>query len=585
MNHLAFAPRSTNDTRRTRIAAACLATLLCALPLAAGHPPWIIEGAHGVVASDSPQASQVGAEILQSGGNAFDAGAAVSFALGVARPYSTGLGGGGFMVARTRDGRVIVLDYREVAPSAATPDMFRTATERHPTMLPPSRYGGLAVAVPGTLAGWAHTLENLGTMNLKRVIAPAERIAREGFPADDHYVASAGNVLNTLNEVPSLRAQTSYLIETYLGGKDAIRTGQTITQPRLAMLLERIGAEGVEYFYNSEVAGAIESTCGKWGGIITAADLSAYRPVERDALIVNYRDLQLITMPPPSSGGIALAETLNILSTMDLAGVYRQDVAFARHLQVEAMKHAFADRARWLGDSDFAKVPVEHLTSMKYATELAERIRTSGPAKVESYGAAQLLDDAGTSHFCIVDRWGNIVSATETINTEFGSLVVVEEFGLILNNEMDDFTADPGQRNAYGLVQSQHNAVAPGKKPLSSMTPTIVLKRGEPFMALGASGGPRIISSVLNVFLAVVEFGLSPREAMLLERPHHQWTPDEIFFDRAPEAALKRALQERGHTVSDDRRTGIVQMIVRSGDGWLGLSDPRKGGQPAASNE
>jgi gamma-glutamyltranspeptidase/glutathione hydrolase len=292
----------------------------------------------------------------------------------------------------------------------------------------------------------------------------------------------------------------------------------------------------------------------------------------------------VITMPPPSSGGIALAESLNILEHLEYRKVLKNNAGQARHYQVEALKHAFADRARWLGDSDFCEVPQELLTSESYARELAGRIASRSVKSLENYGVAQLPDDAGTSHFCIVDRDGNIVIGTETINTEFGSLAAVDEWGLILNNEMDDFAANPGKPNAYGLTQSICNAVAPGKRPLSSMSPTIVLKDDQPVLALGASGGPRIISSVLNVTLALTVGGESLASAMLKARPHHQWRPDQVFFDKEPPPDVS-ILAQWGHDISGVRKTGVVQAILREGNEWVGASDPRKGGRPAAARQ
>ena len=288
-------------------------------------------------------------------------------------------------------------------------------------------------------------------------------------------------------------------------------------------------------------------------------------------------------MPSSSSGGVALAETLNILEKLDFHAVAKRDPALAMHLQLEAMKHAFADRARWFGDQDFVKVPTGPLMSKAYAAMLAKSISPDHVGPLDRYGSTTLPDDSGTSHFCVADKFGNVVVSSETINTEFGSLVAVDEWGLILNNEMDDFTAEPGKPNAFGLVQSAQNAIGPRKRPLSSMSPTIVLKDDKPFLLLGASGGPRIISSVLNVLLGVTDFGQSLEDAMQRPRPHHQWSPDLVFFDSLPPPAdIAAGLTSRGHKLADKKRTGIVQAIVRSENGWIGASDPRKGGQPAA---
>jgi gamma-glutamyltranspeptidase/glutathione hydrolase len=369
--------------------------------------------------------------------------------------------------------------------------------------------------------------------------------------------------------------------ETHLRGGQIPSPGAKLVQPELANLLEGIAREGADFFYRGPVAKSLVREMKKHGGLVTEEDLADYRVRERQPLRTTYRSYEIIGMPPPSSGGIALAETLNILDDIDFASVARTDPILAVHYQIEAMKHAFADRARWLGDADFARVPVTLLISKKHALGSAAKLDPNQTASVDAYGTANVPDDAGTSHFCVVDRWGNVVVSTETINTTFGSLSAVDGWGLILNNEMDDFVSEPGKPNAYGLVQSTANAIAPGKRPLSSMTPTIVLENGEPFLLLGASGGPRIISSVLNVLLGVTDFDKSLERAIRDLRPHHQWQPELVYFDTDPPEEIRLGLTKRGHTLSERRRTGIVQAILRTRDGWLGASDPRKGGQPA----
>ncbi len=544
-------------------------------------PPWIALGTNGMVASDSVYASRAGLEIMKSGGNAVDAAVAVSFALAVTRPYSTGLGGGGFMIARFADGRVVVQDFRETAPAAATEGMYVRARKADPTGPAPSVVGHLAVAVPGLVAGRCQALSHYGTVPLTTATAPAIRLARDGFPVDRDYCGAARDVLETYQPHPTLTGSCRYVYETHLRGGRIPSPGAKLVQPELANLLEGIAREGADFFYRGPVAKALVREMKKHGGLITEEDLADYRVREREPIRSTYRDYEIIGMPPSSSGGVALAETLNILNEIDFASVARTDPILAVHYQIEAMKHAFADRARWLGDADFARVPVTLLTSRKHAAQLATKLDPNQAASVDAYGAARIPDDAGTSHFCVVDRRGNVVVSTETINTAFGSLAAVDEWGLILNNEMDDFVSEPGKPNAYGLVQSTANAIAPGKRPLSSMTPTIVLENGEPFLLLGASGGPRIISSVLNVLLGVTDFDKSLEGAIRDLRPHHQWRPESVFFDTDPPDEIRLGLTKRGHTLSERRRTGIVQAILRTKDGWVGASDPRKGGRPA----
>lgn len=560
-----------------------LALLIACLPLTrtpATDPDWIVRGNQGMVAADSVHASQAGVEILKQGGNAIDAAVAVSFALAVTRPDSTGLGGGGFLIARMHDGAVIVQDFRETAPAAATADMFsKAASSDGPNS---SEVGFLAVAVPGLVAGRCAALARHGTMQLSKVLVPAIRLAKEGFPVDQHYVEVSRDILATFEEYPALKASCKYLYETHLQNGKLRAVGDKLIQPALGRLLEELAAQGPDFFYRGPFADALVEAMQEHGGIITKKDLVDYAVKERSPLRFHYRGYELLAMPPPSSGGIALAETLHILEALDFTAVARRDRNLAVHYHIEAMKHAFADRARWLGDMDFSNVPLDFLADAKRAATLAARIKPDRIAALDEYGTVSLPDDSGTSHFCVIDRQGNVVVSTETINTEFGALVAVDEWGVLLNNEMDDFAAQPDRPNAYGLVQSARNAVEAGKRPLSSMTPTIVLKDGAPHLLIGASGGPRIISSVLDVLLGVIDYGLSLEEAMMGLRLHHQWRPDEVSFDVEPPGELAAFLTQLGHKLSEKRDRGHVQAIVRSNDGWIAASDPRKGGRPAA---
>jgi len=551
-------------------------------PALAQSTPWIVKGERGVVAADCPHASQVGADILRAGGNAIDAATAVSFALSVTRPQSTGVGGGGFLIARFADGRVFVQDFRETAPAAATANMFVRAAERSPQGASPAVYGHLAVGVPGLVAGRCQALALHGTMPLDKVIAPAVKLARDGFPIDQHYVESAAEIRKVYESHPELKETCGYVWRTHLADGRPRNVGETLVQPQLARLLETIAREGPEGFYRGPVAQAIAEEMRRHGGLITEQDLADYRVKSREPLRFRYRDFSFIAMPPPSSGGVALAEALHVLEALDFQGVVARDPGLAWHYQVEAFKHAFADRARWLGDADFVPIPLSWLMSEVYARELAANINPFDISDTNSYGAIQLPNDGGTSHFSIVDRLGNVVVSTESVNTEFGSLAAIEEWGLVLNNTMDDFVTDPRRPNAYGLVQSMRNAVAPGKRPLSSMVPTIILQDDKPYLMLGASGGPRIITSVLDVLLNVLDRGFSLEQAMAHARPHHQWQPDEVFFDAEPPAPLMSALASRGHQLTSKRKTGIVQAILRIDNGWIAASDPRKGGRPAA---
>ena len=402
-------------------------------------------------------------------------------------------------------------------------------------------------------------------MPLDRVLAPALRLAEKGFPVDEAYAAATREVLDTYEAHPKLRESCGYVWQVHLNEGRLRVAGDRLVQPELAKFFKALAAEGVDFFYRGAFADALAETMSRRGGIITKRDLADYAPKLREPLRSKYRDFELILMPPPSSGGIALTEALNVLEILDHHGVAARDAALALHDRIEAMKHVMADRAEFLGDADFVPVPVQRLTSKEFAKGLSAMIQADRVSLPREYGSLGMPKDAGTSHFCVVDRWGNVVVSTETINTTFGSLAAVDEWGVILNNEMDDFTSEPGKPNAFGLVQSSANAVAPGKKPLSSMSPTIVLRGDEPYLLIGSAGGPRIITSVLNVMLGLLDEGLSVEDAMQRIRPHHQWQPEELFFDRPPPADVAEALQGRGHKISHKRRSVTVQLIMRNG--------------------
>lgn len=543
-----------------------------------GDPEWIARGKSEMVATDSEYASKAGLAMLEAGGNAIDATVAVSFALAVTRPYSTGLGGGGFMIARMADGEILVQDFRETAPAASTPNMFVKAKEKNPDGPSPSEFGFLGVAVPGLVAGRCEALKQWGTLPLSKVLEPAIKLARDGFPVDDDYVRTTKEVLETYEKHPLLKESCGFVYRTHLGNGKLRQAGEKLVQPELARLLEGIATEGSDFFYNGPVAADIVRTMNRFGGIVSEKDLADYKPARSQAYVTTYRDYKLFHMPLPSSGGVAIAEALNILETLGFAETCKKDSGLATHLQIEALKHAFADRALMPARD------IKPFLSKTHAERLSKRINPNKTIDLVDYGtglAFLKLKDSGTSHFCVIDRHGNAVVSTETINTSFGSLAAIDEWGLILNNEMDDFTVDPGKPNAYGLIQSAENAPNSGGKPLSSMSPTIVLKDDQVFMLIGASGGPRIISSVLNVLIQVLDHGSTLEQAILALRPHHQFKPDEVNFDRPPGNELSLALENRGHKLSEKRKTGIVQAIMRDSDGWVGASDPRKGGKPA----
>jgi gamma-glutamyltranspeptidase/glutathione hydrolase len=567
-----------------RLIALTLAVGLSPLALRADDPPWLVRSHAGMVASDSPEASRIGADILAQGGNAFDAAIAASFALAVSRPQSTGLGGGGFMLAYlAKEDRFIVLDFRETAPAGATREHYAELIAAAGDGPSPTIYGGNAVAVPGQLAGLGEIHKRFATRPLKELVQPAIKLAETGFTVDDHYLDACREALADYQKWPRLKEDFAEVYKTLLGSGQPPKAGQKLARLALARALRLIAEQGPEAVYQGPIGQAMVKAARAAGGVLAERDLASYRVRVREPLRGSYNGYEVVTMPPPSSGGVCILEALNILHAMasDFQGGLRavHDDLYPPML-VCALKHAFADRARWLGDPDAAPVPAQPLISRDYARQLADRFC---PASNEEYGSTRMPEDRGTSHFCVADRDGNAVALTETINGTFGSLVVAEPYGIILNNEMDDFAADPGQPNLYGLIQGEANAVAPGKRPLSSMSPTMVVKAGHPVLVLGASGGPRIITSVLQVMLNVIEFDMPLEQAMSQVRIHHQWLPNEVYFDREPPGELAHGLQQAGHQLSGQRKTGMVQAIQLLPDGTLvGASDPRKGGRPAA---
>jgi len=574
-----FAPR----LGRTWLSCRTAALLAFALELGglaqAADRPWIARGRGGMVASDSPCASRVGADVLRAGGNAFDAAIATSLSLSVTRPEATGLGGGGFLVAYVAaEKRFVALDFREMAPAAATARYYARLVQSGADGPSPTIYGGNAVAVPGQVAGLEEIRRRYATRSWAELAAPAIALAEDGFEADEAFVRACREALADFDRWPALRQKHAAIYQTLLGGGRPPAVGDRILRRGLAKALRALAEQGSGAFYQGPIAAAIVDAVRAADGILTLDDLRNYRVVERQPLRARLDRCEIVTMPPPSSGGVCLIEALNVLEcTAAEAGGVRALSRMARYAAclVEAMRHAFADRARWLGDPDFCVVPVARLISRQYACELARR----RPTRPEDFGS--LPEDRGTSHFCVADAIGNIVSLTETINGTFGSLAIAEPYGIVLNNQMDDFLTVPGQANLYGLVQSDANLVGPGKRPLSSMAPTIVLADGHPLLVLGAAGGPRIISAVMQVILNVVERGQSLEEAISAVRLHHQWQPDELYADREPPPELVESLRQAGYTLSPARKSSTVQAIQFLPDGtMIGASDPRRGGRP-----
>lgn len=546
---------------------------------------------HAVVAADHPLASQAGLEILKQGGNVVDAAVATGFALAVVRPASCGIGGGGFMLVwDAAKKQATAIDYRETAPAGATRAMYVDPANPARVREDLSRFGHLSVAVPAHVAGLCLALEKHGTLDLPTILRPALRLCQEGFEIDPHDREVQAEVLDEFRQHPEFEERFSTLLKLYFNAGRSWKSREVFKSP-LKPVLERIAAKGADGYYRGPVAEAIVAEMRRGGGLITLEDLAAVKPKIRVALTTqvqgDFGTFELFTMPLPSSGGVALIEILQILGACDRrwpgSGLSNSPVhrSLRPHVLTEAFKHAFADRAASLGDADFADVPVRRLVSPDYAMRLAGRVDPTRTQPAEKYGRMGGRDDGGTSHFSIIDAAGNAVACTETINTAFGSLVVEPRFGIILNNEMDDFTAHPDIPNAFGLKQSSANAIEPGKRPLSSMTPTILVREGRATYALGGSGGPRIITATTQVLLHLTRDRLSPEQAVLAPRLHHQWLPDRIELERGFDPAIDKQLEAFGHDIRLIDENAVVQAVARSADGLRGASDPRKHGKAA----
>jgi len=503
----------------------------------------------GVVVCDEPLAAEVGAEILRKGGNAVDAAVGVAFALAVVEPTAGNIGGGGFMLVCMADGRRAFLDYRETAPKQASRDMYVDASGK---LVPfASTVGPRAAGIPGTVAGMGEASKRFGKLPWKDLVQPAFKLASDGF-------AISGSQANALkSDYKRLGAFASTASE-YFSTTGPYSSGERLSLPDLAATLGRIRDKGWREFYTGQTAVLIAKHMREHGGLIDKADLAGYRVKMRKPLVGTYRGREIITSPPPSSGGACLLEMLNILEGYPS----QMEPGLHAHLVVEAMKRAFVDRSELMGDPDFVNVPVARLIDKEYARKLRAGI---DPEKATSSrdlksGGQVVPEKKETTHFGVVDAEGNAVSNTYTLNGSFGCGDTVTGAGFLLNNEMDDFAAKPGTANMFGLIQGERNAIAPGKRPLSSMTPTIVLKDGKLEMVLGSPGGPTIINTVLEVLLYKADFGLSPEIAVQLGRFHHQWMPDSVSSENFP-ADVVEALRKRGQKVSVGGRQGIANCI------------------------
>jgi len=558
----------------------CLA-LAVALPLVAlgedRSPTAEVGYAHGVVAHDGmvvaqeASAARVGVDILQKGGNAVDAAVAVGFALAVSYPRAGNIGGGGFMVIHLAGGDDIALDYRETAPKAIDAKSF--LDEAGNAVPHKSRDSALAIGVPGTVAGLALAEEKYGSGHFKLadLIAPAIAMARDGIPVTDDTADSLPADNPRLARWPS----SAKIFFKPDGG--ALSSGDRLVQSDLANTLEAIAHDGPHAFYEGPIAQKLAAAVQAAGGVMTVDDLGDYRAIERAPVRGSYRGYDVVSMPPPSSGGVELIEMLNILEGYDLA---HADEAQALFLMIEAMKRAYADRAWFLGDPDLVQNPVARLTSKSYAAGWRATIDPAQATPASDIGAGGKVQPEGrnTTHFSVVDRFGNAVSNTYTLNFSYGLGLVAEDTGILLNNELDDFAAKPEAPNAYGLIGYEANAPGPGKRPLSSMTPTIVLRDGKPFLVTGSPGGSRIITAVLQVVVNVIDRGMDIAGAVAAPRVHNQWLPDQVFAEPALADDIVAALEARGDKVVAQRPFTSANSIMITPEGFVGAADPRTRG-------
>ena len=533
-----------------------------------------------MVVSTSSYASKVGIEILKKGGNAIDAAVAVGFALAVTYPSAGNIGGGGFMVIHLADGKNTTIDFREKAPLAADQEMYLDETGEFSPQL--SQEGTTSAGVPGSVAGLIYTLGKYGTLPLTEVIQPAIDLAKNGWKLEERDARYFKNNLEEFQKYPAS-------LKVFSNNGELYEEGDLFIQNDLAWTLEQIKENGRDGFYTGKVAELLVEQVNSLGGCITLEDLELYQPLEREPITGRYRGYDVVSMPPPSSGGIALIELLNILENYDLKKDGWGSSKYINHL-VEAMKYVYADRTYHLGDEDFYPVPKQKLISKVYAKTIFNKIENSKNKAVPS-GEIKSLDislnqeSTETTHYSVHDSFGNAVSTTTTINSAFGSKIVVEGAGFLLNNEMDDFSGQPGKPNQYGLLGSEANSIQPEKRMLSSMTPTIILKYDKPYIIIGSPGGSTIITSVLQVILNCIDFDMNIAEAIEKQRIHHQWYPDSIYYEQeALSDEVKTELAAMGYAFVDEgaqtRILGITEgiMIDQANNLIYGAADPRGGG-------
>lgn len=557
-----------------RLAALVLALLVVAAapPVAAASGP-PVRARNGMVVAVEENAARAGVEVLKQGGNAADAAIATALALAVTHPAAGNIGGGGFLLLRFADGQTTFIDFRERAPGRATRDMYLDASDK--VVAGASTIGILAAGVPGTVAGLDYASRKYGKLAWEKLVAPAIALAEKGCTLSYEQARSLSNSARLLGRFPESR-------RIFLRDGRYYQMGEVFAQPDLAQTLKRIQAGGAREFYQGGTARRIAEFSKKNGGLITLEDLNKYEVAERRPLAGAYRGYEIISAPPPSCGGALLNEMLNILE-----GVPLQEKGWgsadAIHWTVEAMRRAFADRAAYMGDTDFAKVPVRGMTDKKYAQALRAGIdpQHAGDSRQVRAGNPLGYEPTETTHLSVVDKDGNAAALTYTLNGGYGNGMTVEGAGFLLNNEMDDFTSKPGTPNMYGAIQSEANAIAPGKRPLSSMTPTMVTREGKLVLVTGSPGGTTIPNTVLNVLLNVIDYGMGIQQAVDAPRFHHQWLPDQVVMESGFSPDTKAILKARGHKFAADRSIGDAHsiMVDTKNNLLLGAADPRLGGK------
>jgi len=571
------------DSMKT-ILSLILAMQLVALPLYAQQP--IIAGSdqfpvtgkrepvkakQGMVVASEPLAAKEALKVLKKGGNAVDAAVTLGLVLAVTLPRAGNLGGGGFMLIAKKNGRVAALDFREKAPLAATEDMFLDS-EGNPNP-DKSRFSALASGVPGTVAGMHLALLRYGTISWPEALAPAIRLAEEGFLVSEEFAIELKRREEMLKKWPSTE-------KIFFNWGKPYQAGDNFKQPDLAKTLRLLAKEGPDAFYKGEIAERIVRQMEKTGGLITMEDLKLYYPALRRPIRGVFREHEILSMGPPSSGGTHVIQILNILENYKLRRLGQKSARHTHYL-AEAMKYAYADRAKYMGDMDFVRVPLTKLTSQSYANRQKRRIssKRATPSKKIYPQGVRPKESTNTTHYSIVDHWGNAVSTTTTLNFSFGNGMVVDGTGFLLNNQMDDFSAKPGTANAYGLIGSKANKIEPKKRMLSSMSPTIVRRRGQVVLVTGSPGGSRIISTTTQVILNVLEHRMNIQQAVDAPRMHHQWMPDLLRLEEGFDEKTIDRLKSLGHKVEISRPMGAAQSIYRDKKGRLfGASDPRRGG-------